>query len=87
MQMPVANNIVAAVLVFLNAAVSDYLEAKYVEAVNDKNPERASGCSILMWVVGVIGLVAVLEVGWWVLAPEAAGLYLGTRLAMRRQPA
>ncbi len=79
MLLPVA----LAVFAFALAASSDYLETVYVKAVGTRDAERAARASVAMWLVGVVGLVTVLEVGWWLLAPEALGLYVGTRLAMR----
>lgn len=73
----------AALLVFVLALVSDYLETRYVTAVGRRDATRAARYSVAMWLVGVIGLVTVLEVGWWVIAPEGAGLYLGTLWAMK----
>lgn len=71
------------VLAFALAASSDYLETVYVRAVGARDAERAARASVAMWLVGIVGLITVLEVGWWLLAPEALGLYVGTRLAMR----
>lgn len=76
-------NAALAVLVFMLAAVSDFLETRYVQAVNARRPECAARCSVAMWAVGVVGLVAVLQVGWWLLVPEGLGLYFGTMRAMR----
>lgn len=73
-----------AVLAFVLALASDYLETRYVRAVHCGDAVRAARASVAMWAVGVVGLVAVINVGWWLLAPEAAGLYVGTMLAMRR---
>lgn len=82
-------------LAFVLAASSDWLETRYVRAVRawEEAPhgapekmrarERAARSSVAMWLVSVIALVTVVEVGWWVLIPEGAGLYVGTRLAMR----
>lgn len=82
-------------LAFALAASSDWLETKYVRAVRawEDAPhnapekalarERAARSSVAMWFVSVIALVTVVEVGWWVLLPEGAGLYVGTKLAMR----
>jgi len=72
-----------AVLMFTLAASSDYLETRYVQAVGRRDAGSAARCSVAMWLVGVAGFVAVIEVGWWLLVPEALGLYVGTRLAMR----
>lgn len=76
-------SIAAGVLVFGLAALSDYVEALYVKAVNAGEAHRAAACSEMMWLAGVIWLGALLEVGWWVVLPEGAGLYVGTLLAMR----
>lgn len=82
--------VAAALLVFLLAMASDYLETRYVRAVRawekgeDGARRRAATSSVLMWCVGCIGLVAMIEVGWWVILPEGAGLFAGTMLAMRR---
>lgn len=82
--------IVCSVLAFALAASSDWLETRYVQAVQDWTQrrdtsarERAARSSVAMWLVSVIALVTVVEVGWWVLLPEGVGLYVGTRLAMR----
>lgn len=78
------------VLAFILAASSDWLETRYVRAVREWEDthastarERAARSSVAMWLVGVVALVTVVEVGWWVLVPEGAGLYVGTRLALR----
>lgn len=80
------------ILAFTLAAASDWLETRYVQAVNRATmagereaEERAARCSVAMWLVGVVGLVAVVEYGWWLLLPEGAGLYFGTRLALQRR--
>ena len=85
----------AAILVFFLALASDYLETLYTRAVmrweraphigaTERARHDAARFSVLMWLVGCVGLVCVVEVGWWVLLPEGAGLYLGTMLALRR---
>lgn len=77
-------------LAFVLAASSDWLETRYVRAVREWEDghaatarERAARSSVLMWIVSVIALVTVVEVGWWVLIPEGFGLYVGTKLALR----
>ena len=80
------------ILAFALAASSDWLETRYVRAVraweegDEAARERAARSSVLMWLVGVVALVTVVEVGWWVLLPEGAGLYVGTKLALSRGP-
>lgn len=81
------------VMAFLLAASSDWLETRYNRAViawekgdamaREQAREIAARSSVAMWLVGVVALVTVVEVGWWVLAPEGLGLYVGTKLAMR----
>lgn len=78
------------VLSFALSASSDWLETKYVRAVREWEDshaatarERAARSSVAMWLVSVIALVTVVEVGWWALIPEGAGLYVGTKLALR----
>lgn len=77
------------VLAFYLAAASDYLEIRHVQAVRahelgDKAAAvRAAHLSIAMWLVGVVGLAACVEISWWLLLPEGFGLYYGTRRALR----
>lgn len=77
------------VLAFALAASSDWLETRYVRAVRAWEDgdvtarERAARSSVAMWVVGVVALATVIEIGWWTIIPEGAGLYVGTKLAMR----
>lgn len=71
------------VLAFALAAASDFLETRYVQAVNAGQAVAAARASVAMWLVGVVGLVAVVQVGFWLLIPEGLGLYVGARLAMR----
>ena len=85
----VIGSVALSLLVFLLALSSDWLETRYVRAVRawedgDKGArERAARSSVAMWMVGAVALVTVVEVGWWVIAPEGLGLYCGTKLAMR----
>lgn len=83
-------NVAIALLAFLLALASDYLETGYVRAVraweagDDKARYRAADFSCAMLLVGGISLYACVEVGWWVLVPELFGLRVGTLLALRR---
>jgi inner membrane protein involved in colicin E2 resistance len=74
-----------AVAVFIAAAAIDYVEAFYVRAVADGRAHRAALYSVLMYVIGCVGFFAVLEVSWWLMVPECAGLWVGSELAVRRQ--
>lgn len=82
--------VAAALLAFVLAASSDWLETRYVRAVHEWESghaatarERAARSSVALWLVNVLALVTVVEVGWWVLVPEGIGLYVGTKLALR----
>lgn len=87
-------NVVVGLLVFVLALASDYLSTSYTRAVHafecaktvdDRSAarERAADASVLIWLVGVVGLYGILQYGLWVLAPEGLGLYFGTKLALR----
>ncbi len=78
-------------LTFSLAVASDFLETHYVRAVNrhvttgdSGSAEAAARLSVAMWSVSVLALVACVQISWWLLVPEGAGLYLGTRLALRK---
>ena len=78
------------VLAFVLAASADWLEAGYIRSVrawedgDDSARMRAANYSCAMLIVGAIGLYACVEISWWLLLPELAGLRVGTRLALRR---
>ena len=80
------------VLAFGLSMASDYLETKYVRAVgrfergDDSAREVAARASTCMGLVGLAGLVACVEISWWLAIPELMGLYFGTKVALRRAP-
>ena len=73
------------VLTFLLALVGDFVETKYVQAVGASDRWRAAGCSVVMWAIGAVGLVAVLEYSLWLMVPEVFGLIAGTALSIPRK--
>ncbi len=81
---------VFSVLAFALAASSDFLETMYIRAVrawedgDTSARERAARSSVAMWLVGVVALATVIQVGWWTVAPEGLGLYAGSKWAMRK---
>jgi hypothetical protein len=77
--------VLLAIAVFLAAAALDALEAYYVRSVADASPHRAAMFSVGMYAIGCVGFFAVLQVSWWLMVPEVAGLYCGSVLAIRRQ--
>jgi hypothetical protein len=72
-----------AVLVFFAAAVIDYAETRYVRAVHDRDRVSAATWSLVMWALGCLGFVAVVDVSLWYMLPEGLGFFAGTWLAMR----
>lgn len=73
-----------AVAVFVAAVALDYIEAHYVRAVGRLDGHRAALYSVGMYVVGCVGFLSVLDVSYWLLIPEGCGLYVGSRLAVKR---
>ena len=73
-----------ALLVFASAAAIDYAAVCYQAAVAQLTPHRAARWSVGQFAASAVGLVAAIQVGWWLLGPEGAGYYCGTWLAVRR---
>jgi hypothetical protein len=71
------------IAVFVSAMVIDYAEARYVMAVEREAARDAAAWSVVMYAVGCLGFVAVLQVSLWLMVPEGLGFYCGTRLALR----
>lgn len=76
--------VLLALLVFAAAAAGDVVEAYFVDAVGRRAPARAAAMSVCMWGVGLVGWVVVLQVSWWYLIAEVAGLAVGSWVAVRR---
>lgn len=72
-----------AIAVFVSAMVIDYAEARYVMSVERGAAREAALWSVVMYSVGCLGFIAVLDVSLWLMIPEGAGFYCGTRLALR----
>lgn len=76
-------------LAFALSFAATWFETQSIRAViaweggDRKARERAARSDLATWTMGVIALVTAVEVGWWVLVPEGAALYLGTKFAMR----
>lgn len=77
--------LIVAVMVFLAAAVGDYVEAYYMRAVADLDARLAAYSSIGMYAVSLIGFLAVYKMSVWLVAPEAVGVGVGAWIAVRRQ--
>lgn len=74
-----------ALLVLFAAATGDYVESYYVRAVADRQPGRAGAMSCAMYLVSLIGFVAVVRVSLWLVIPELVGVGLGSWFAVHRQ--
>lgn len=72
---------------FATAAAGDFLEARFIRAAAAEDADSAVRLSIGMYLVSLFGLICFVHVGMWVAAFEVLGLYVGTKLAMRRKRA
>lgn len=71
--------------VLVSSAGIDYSHARYVQALTSGARWRAAGWSVGQWGAGTVGFVVAIKVSLWLLPCEAAGLYLGTVLAIPRR--
>lgn len=78
-------SVLVVALVVAAAAAIDYAAVQHQRAVADRAAHRAARWSVAQFAAGACGLVAAVQVGWWLLAPEAVGYYLGTWLAVARR--
>lgn len=69
--------------VLLSATLIDYAHARCVLAIHCGARHRAARWSVLQWAGATLGFVIAVKVTFWVLPFEAAGLYIGTLLAVR----
>lgn len=72
-----------AIAVFVSAMVIDFAEARYVLAVERGAARDAAMWSVVMYAIGCLGFVAVINVSLYLMIPEGLGFYCGTRLALR----
>lgn len=71
-------------LVLLTSTALDYAHTRYVQAVELRAAHAAAAWSVVQWIAASIGFVAAIRFSLWVLPFEAAGLYLGTLLAVKK---
>ncbi len=71
------------VAIFVSAIGLDFADSSNTRAVAEGRPHAAARWSLLMYAFGTFGFFSVLEVSYWLAVPEAAGLYIGTLLAVR----
>ncbi len=72
-----------AALVFISAAVLDWVWAFYTREVARVRPVHAAAWAIAIILCGVVSIDALIDSRWFVI-PQAAGAGLGTYLAVRR---
>lgn len=72
------------VLVFAAAFALDYADARNKLAVQAREPHRAARWSVVMYLVGLIGMVSLIKISFWLVLPECVGLYAGSWVAVRR---
>lgn len=72
-----------AVLVFASAVVIDYAHARYARARDAGRRWPAVAWGTLQYGAASIGFVAAVTVSVWLLPFEAAGLALGTAIAVK----
>lgn len=76
--------VLACIGVFLAAFALDFADARNKLAINARDGHRAGLWSIAMKLAGVAGTFALVEVSWWLVVPECVGLYVGSRVALRK---
>jgi hypothetical protein len=64
--------------VFVSAALYDAIFASYVRAAATGKAFRAALCSVGTYMVGAVGLLALVKLSVWYVLPEAGGLFVGT---------
>lgn len=70
--------VLLAIGVFVGAVAIDYADSKNTLAVANRDAHGAARWSVMMYVIGLVGFFAVLEVSWWLAIPTCAGLYTGS---------
>jgi hypothetical protein len=68
--------------VLVSATLIDFAHARCIVAIAERAPHRAALWSILQWGGATVGFIIAVKVTFWVLPFEAAGLYLGTVIAV-----
>ena len=53
------------------------------DAIARASAARAARWSVMIYAVGLVGVLGVLKISLWLIAPEAVGLYTGTYLGAR----
>lgn len=72
------------VLVFVAATALDYAYVRYQESVLARRRRAAGVWSVVVYLVGSVGFLSIVQGSLWFMIPECLGLYAGTVLAIRR---
>lgn len=71
------------VVVFFSAAMIDFANTRYVQAVGERRAYVAARWSVLQWLSSLVGFIIAVKITLWMLPIEALGLYAGTLWSMR----
>lgn len=69
-------------LVFCATCALDFAHANYVIAVNARRRVRAASWSVAQWGASMVGFIVAFKVSLYLIPFEAAGLFVGTLLAV-----
>lgn len=72
------------VAVFVSAMVIDFADCHCTLAITERRANQAALWSIFQYAVGAFGFLAIVQVSMWLMIPEGLGLFVGTRLALRK---
>jgi len=70
-------------VVLAASAALDYVCVRYQQEVATGRSVRAGACSVLLYLLGLVGSLAVLQTSRWYILPECFGLFVGTAVAVR----
>lgn len=74
--------IILAIGVFISAVAFDFADSANTQAVTQGKPHQAALWSCAMYIIGLVGFYALVDVSWWLAIPECAGLYVGSWFAV-----
>lgn len=72
-------------VVLVAAAALDYVYVLHQQSVIARRSALAGACSVGLYLIGLVGSLAVLQSSRWYIVPECLGLFLGTVVAVERQ--
>jgi hypothetical protein len=64
--------------VFVSSFLYDGANVRFLQAVHERNPGRATCWSVATTLVGLIGLTGILKYSYWLIVPEILGIAAGT---------